>query len=218
MTSPKKIESNRRNSQKSTGPRTHRGKAASRFNALQLGVFASSRLLPGENSADYNRAATDLLQDCRPTGAVQKIFADQIVGAFWRLRRIEHAEQTYFKEIKRGQMLRFIDALSEDEIVRWKAASSRPWAGRSGAPDGISSQSESDRVHSQKNTDTRAELHKFDTLRRFADWDCTILDGLIPRSEASSKAYLDQQRRAVVRELLRALACLRDLQRSNLWR
>lgn len=46
MTSPKKIESNRCNGRKSTGPNTQRGKAASRFSALRLGVFANYRLLP----------------------------------------------------------------------------------------------------------------------------------------------------------------------------
>jgi hypothetical protein len=35
---PARIEANRRNAQKSTGPRTARGKAQVRFNALKTGV------------------------------------------------------------------------------------------------------------------------------------------------------------------------------------
>ena len=36
----KKIEANRRNAKKSTGPKTGRGKAAVRYNALKHGVLA----------------------------------------------------------------------------------------------------------------------------------------------------------------------------------
>jgi len=214
MTSPKKIESNRRNSHKSTGPKTPRGKQASRFNALRLGVFASSRLLPGENTADYNRATFDLLQDCRPTGAVQKIFADQIVGAFWRLRRIERAEQTYFREVKLGQMFQFIRTLSDDELTRLKSAHLHRRRGNgSAATTDVSSQPEPIGTSHHDNSDIRAELRKLDMLRRLANWDCTILEGLVPRQESRPKACLDQQRRAVTRELVHALSSLRELQR-----
>ena len=38
MTSQRKIEANRRNAQKSTGPKTEEGKNKVRFNALQHGL------------------------------------------------------------------------------------------------------------------------------------------------------------------------------------
>jgi len=215
-TSPKKIESNRRNSRRSTGPKTQRGKATSRYNALRLGVFASSRLLPTESSADYNRAAKDLLEDCRPTGAVEKILADQLIGAFWRLQRIERAEQTYFHEIKFGQAVQLIHALSDDELLRLKLAISRAGRSRGTAGEtGTFGISESDGQNNRSNIDARAEFRKFDMLRRLANWDCTVLDGHVPHGETRPKACLDHQRRAVIRELMQALTSLRELQRSN---
>ncbi len=40
---PARIEANRRNARKSTGPRTQRGKAPSRMNRLKLGTRSASR-------------------------------------------------------------------------------------------------------------------------------------------------------------------------------
>jgi len=43
--SPKKLDANRRNSKKSTGPRTARGKERSRLNSLKHGSFAGDGIL-----------------------------------------------------------------------------------------------------------------------------------------------------------------------------
>jgi hypothetical protein len=45
----KQIEANRRNSQKSTSPRTPAGKAISSMNALQFGIHAESHVIRGED-------------------------------------------------------------------------------------------------------------------------------------------------------------------------
>src|SRR2546421_192930 len=47
MTAPDRAAINRRNAQKSTGPRTDEGKARSRFNALKHGMTAQIPVLPG---------------------------------------------------------------------------------------------------------------------------------------------------------------------------
>ena len=41
-----KVEANRKNSKRSTGPRTERGKQITRFNAVILGVFAKHAVIP----------------------------------------------------------------------------------------------------------------------------------------------------------------------------
>ena len=43
--SPRKAASNRRNAAKSTGPRTARGKAWSRLNAMKHGILASQAVI-----------------------------------------------------------------------------------------------------------------------------------------------------------------------------
>lgn len=53
MTSERKIAANRRNAQKSTGPKTAAGKAVSRMNALKHGVRGHTLLLPGENEEAF---------------------------------------------------------------------------------------------------------------------------------------------------------------------
>jgi hypothetical protein len=42
----KKVEANQRNAERSTGPRTDRGKLAARFNAVTLGLFAKPVVIP----------------------------------------------------------------------------------------------------------------------------------------------------------------------------
>ena len=52
MATPAQIEANRRNAQRSTGPRSVEGKAVSRFNALKSGIDAKSLVIPGEDPAE----------------------------------------------------------------------------------------------------------------------------------------------------------------------
>ena len=51
-TTEKQKEANRRNAQKSSGPRTTQGKRNSCFNAVSHGLTARSVLLPGEDPAE----------------------------------------------------------------------------------------------------------------------------------------------------------------------
>src|SRR5205809_8089731 len=53
MTSLRQIESNRRNAQRSTGPKTQNGKARSSQNAVRHGLTAETVIGPLEDPADY---------------------------------------------------------------------------------------------------------------------------------------------------------------------
>jgi hypothetical protein len=56
--SQRKVEANRENARKSTGPRTIEGKANSRRNTIKHGLFARDRmafLALGENSLEYEK-------------------------------------------------------------------------------------------------------------------------------------------------------------------
>jgi hypothetical protein len=50
-----KLAANRRNAQKSTGPRTPEGKDRSRLNALDHGCCAKTLILPGEEPEELER-------------------------------------------------------------------------------------------------------------------------------------------------------------------
>ncbi len=54
MTNQKKIESNRKNTLKSAGPKTQEGKKVSRLNALKHGVLSQEILIPGEDKSVRN--------------------------------------------------------------------------------------------------------------------------------------------------------------------
>ena len=54
MTSQAQVNANRRNSQKSTGPRTQEGKRAVSQNAVTHGLFAREAVIKCEDPAEFN--------------------------------------------------------------------------------------------------------------------------------------------------------------------
>ncbi len=68
MTKAKKIESNRKNSLKSTGPKTEKGKKTSRMNALKHGILSQEILLPGEDKSDLTKLREGLNNEFSPVG------------------------------------------------------------------------------------------------------------------------------------------------------
>ena len=67
MSSLRQIEANRRNAQKSTGPTSVTGKAASSMNALKTGIHAKSLLLPSEKLADLELLIDEYYDHHNPT-------------------------------------------------------------------------------------------------------------------------------------------------------
>jgi hypothetical protein len=65
MTSKKKQAANRKNSQKSTGPQTARGKNASRKNALQHGIFSRELYVSDQDQPEYANLRVELLHNFR---------------------------------------------------------------------------------------------------------------------------------------------------------
>ena len=92
MTSKRRIESNRRNALKSTGPKTDRGKRHASTNALSYGVHSEALLLPCENKAEYEKLVAELVADLKPVGRVENVFVSQIIRDTWRLGRLDYAE------------------------------------------------------------------------------------------------------------------------------
>ena len=92
MATQKQIEANRRNAQKSTGPRTEQGKANCKLNALRHGCRAASILLPEESEEDLNALFAALKSEWNPQTATEHILVDQMVVSQWKLRRMERIE------------------------------------------------------------------------------------------------------------------------------
>jgi hypothetical protein len=87
MATPAQIAANRRNADKSTGPRTEAGKAASRMNALQHGIDACSSVLPGEDPAEFEALAAAYRERYQPRTPEEHFLVDTLARSEWNRRR-----------------------------------------------------------------------------------------------------------------------------------
>src|SRR6478672_167820 len=92
--SQRKLEANRRNAKKSTGPKTARGKRKVAANALKHGLMSQSfPILPYENEWEYRAFADAMVRDLAPVGILQREIVTHITLISWRLRRIPAIEE-----------------------------------------------------------------------------------------------------------------------------
>ena len=87
MATQRQIEANRKNSQKSTGPRTTEGKAVSRLNALQSGIDARLDVITGEDADSLEELAASFYRDHQPANSIECSILDGIIRDTWLLRR-----------------------------------------------------------------------------------------------------------------------------------
>jgi len=92
MSTLRQIEANRRNAQKSTGPASVTGKAASSMNALKTGIHAKSLVLPTEDQAELNELVEDSYRSFHPTTPEARSLVDEFIYCEWSLRRLRAAE------------------------------------------------------------------------------------------------------------------------------
>ena len=98
MPSQKQIQANRLNSQKSTGPRTPNGKAASSMNALRSGIDAKSQIIRGEKAPNLETLKSEYYQRFHPTTPEQRMLVDTLVDCEWLLRRFRTVEAQIWEE------------------------------------------------------------------------------------------------------------------------
>jgi hypothetical protein len=99
MASLKQIQANRRNAQKSTGPRTAEGKAVSRFNALKTGIDAETHVvLPFEDPKDLEDLTVEYYDRFAPDTPEQRCLVDALISDEWSLRRFRVAESQAIAE------------------------------------------------------------------------------------------------------------------------
>jgi len=99
MATEKQIEANRRNAQKSTGPRTPEGKAAVKLNALRHGMRARTVVLPGEDRQEFNRLCDTLEGEWQPRTATELFYLEQMAVSQWKLTRMEVGEADVYHEV-----------------------------------------------------------------------------------------------------------------------
>jgi hypothetical protein len=92
MPSPKQTAANRMNSQKSTGPDTTAGQAASRYNAVKHGIFATTQIMFDEKAEDLADLAAEYHEHHCPADPGQRFLVDTLVNNEWRLRRLRRVD------------------------------------------------------------------------------------------------------------------------------
>jgi hypothetical protein len=92
MATTAQIEANRRNAQRSTGPRTEAGRLVASRNALKHGLTARQLILFDETEADFAAFHGEMVEALAPGDALEAALAERIILCAWRLRRAERAE------------------------------------------------------------------------------------------------------------------------------
>jgi len=87
MATQAQIIANRRNAQKSTGPRTPQGKAAISQNAVKHGLLARHDVINSESPAEFELYRNKILDELKPASPMESILAERIVTLSWRLKR-----------------------------------------------------------------------------------------------------------------------------------
>ena len=111
MISERQLAANRRNAQRSTGPKTDEGKETSRLNAVKHGLTARAIVLPGENPEAFDALTAELLDEFAPRMATERVLVGRLAGLLWRLHRVPQFE-TALLEAQRLDLLHH-DALRE---------------------------------------------------------------------------------------------------------
>ena len=97
MATEKQIEANRRNAQKSTGPKTPEGKAIARMNAMKHGLLAERVVTPEDTSdgdySDFFQMYYELFAQYEPEGRMEEELVERITSLIWRLKRALQIEQ-----------------------------------------------------------------------------------------------------------------------------
>ena len=97
MISLARLEANRRNALRSTGPRTEEGKQRSRLNAVRHGLTAETVVTSLEDAEDYMAFQAAIISDYEPETAVARELVLRLASLLWRLRRANAIEADLFE-------------------------------------------------------------------------------------------------------------------------
>jgi len=92
MTSTNKIESNQRNAQLSTGPRTPEGKARVAGNPVTHGLRGRHTVLITENPHEFAQLCDDFFAEWQPLNHTEADLVEQLCVTKWKLARMERVE------------------------------------------------------------------------------------------------------------------------------
>jgi hypothetical protein len=86
-----RAESNRRNSLRSTGPKTPQGKAKVSTNAVKHGAYSEALTLLLESPEDFQALRSGLVDTLTPKGLMETRLVDRLASLWWRMDRSKMA-------------------------------------------------------------------------------------------------------------------------------
>jgi len=111
MATRKQIAANRKNAQRSTGPRTGAGKERSSTNSIRHGLLAQFHPIAGEDPQEFSKFEEGIRADLKPEGGCEESLVDRIVKDTWRLNRFDNVEGALLENLES------LDDLSISELL-----------------------------------------------------------------------------------------------------
>ena len=176
MASQRQLEANQANAKRSTGPRSARGKARSRMNAVTHGLTAARIVIPGEKAEEFAAFRDALMVDLAPTNTIQRVLADRAAGLFWRLRRGPMVEAALLKGMMRPNP-QDLSGLSDEELDQLEQLF-RKAAGLEGEPSIVDAVHDQVPASGQQNEETTL-LRKVEMLSIFLRHETNLMNELI---------------------------------------
>src|ERR1700727_2015981 len=96
MISEKQLEANRRNAQRSTGPKTEEGKKVSALNARRPNLTGQVTAMTDADRIMHDAFSASIVESRAPQGAMETQLAQRIATDSWRLNRISAVEDNLF--------------------------------------------------------------------------------------------------------------------------
>jgi hypothetical protein len=118
VASDAKINANRQNAKKSTGPKTAEGKRKASQNAITHGLTAQKHVvIPGEDPQAFQKELALWYQEQKPADMAQAALVECACRAAWKLRRSHHQEDAALAHKARHALDRF-DIERQEEAER----------------------------------------------------------------------------------------------------
>jgi hypothetical protein len=134
MTSKAKLLANRRNAQKSTGPRTSKGKAIASKNSVKHGLYVRQTVISSEEQADFDLYRDLMLTELAPETPLQSMLAERIISLSWRLIRTSNIQNQTIDELTKNNNTNPLIKLTQNLIFRHLGQSQNS-ANHASAPD-----------------------------------------------------------------------------------
>jgi hypothetical protein len=122
----RKIQANRQNALKSTGPKSPRGKGYSRQNAVKHGLFALDPFIcdvaDTETKQQYRELLDRLAESYQPVGAAEQLEVERIAACWWKLGRAWRYENSEIALGHANVAIREQEVLSRSPLLSEKQA------------------------------------------------------------------------------------------------